>query len=81
MYMIKYLVIQFHWTLLSQNIQVSDSSDVLLKEIIKLWITNRGFSITGYWMELYKEKEKNTIKKSRGLRKSMSRQCENSDKQ
>ena len=54
--------VQFHWTLLSQNIQDSDSSDVLLKEIIKLWITIRGFSITGYWLELYKEKEKNTIK-------------------
>jgi len=68
--------VQFHWTLLSHHIQDSESSDVLLKEIIKLWITIRGFSITGYWMELYKEKEKYTIKKSRGLRKSIGRQCE-----
>ncbi len=68
--------VQFHWTLLSQHIQDSESSDELLKEIIKLWITIRGFSITGYWMELYKEKEKNNIKKSRGLRKSVSRECE-----
>ena len=66
--------VQFYWTLLSCNIDDSDSSDVLLKEIIKLWVTIRGFSITGYWMEVYKKKEKSTIKKSKGLRKSMSRQ-------
>ncbi len=73
--------VQFHWTLLSQNIHDTVSSDALLMEVIKLWVTIRGFSTTGYWMEVYKEKEKTTIKKSKGLRKTMSRQSEDLDQQ
>ncbi len=45
--------VQFHWTLLSQNIHDTVSSDALLMEVIKLWVTIRVFSTTGYWMEVY----------------------------
>ena len=52
--------VQFYWTLISQDIEESRSSEKLLKEIIKLWVTVRGFSIAGYWMEAYKTKEKSS---------------------
>ena len=44
-------VVQFYWTFLSQNKLDSDFSDILLKEVIKLWITIKGFSIAGYWQK------------------------------
>lgn len=52
--------IQFYWAILSQDINDPE----LLGEIIKLWITVRGFSITATWMEVYKKKE---YKKQLGL--------------
>lgn len=60
--------IQFYWAILSQDINDPE----LLGEIIKLWITVRGFSITATWMEVYKKKEKKTVQKTTGLRKSIS---------
>lgn len=53
--------IQFYWTLLSQEIDNPDHAHELLEEIVKLWVTVRGFSLTATWMEAYKQKEKKTI--------------------
>lgn len=64
--------VQFHWCLLSQDIDDPDDSQELLTEIVKLWVTVRGFSITASWMEAYKKKEKKTTQKCTGLRKSVS---------
>lgn len=61
--------IQFYWTLLSQNIVLPEDAEVLLAEIIKLWVTIRGYAIAASWMEVYKKK---TSQKSTGLRKSLS---------
>ncbi len=66
--------IQFHWTLLSQDIDSPEDSHALLSEIVKLWITVRGFAMVGSWMEIYKHKEKINTQKSTGLRKSLSGQ-------
>lgn len=62
----------FHWTLLSQDITSPEDSEILLKEIIKLWITIRGYAIAATWMEVYKGKQKKNTQKSTGLRKSIS---------
>ena len=37
--------------------------------ITELWVTVRGFSYAGAWMELYKQRVKKTLQRSKGLRK------------
>jgi hypothetical protein len=64
--------VQFYWTLLSQDIDCPESSQILLGEIIKLWITIRGFAMAASWVEIYKTTEKKNTQKSTGLRKSLS---------
>ena len=51
---------------------ITDEEDAicLLKEIIGLWLTIRGFSIAGTWLEEYKKKAAGTCK-TKGLRKSL----------
>ena len=39
----------------------------LLMEIIELWVTIRGFSIAGAFVEQYKQITKTSTKKSTGL--------------
>lgn len=65
--------IQWHWTLISQSIDSEEEAIELLKEIVTLWVTVRGFSITATWMEIFKQEKKKTTKKKRGLRKQLSR--------
>ncbi len=39
--------VQFYWTLLSQDIDEPKDAELLLEEIIRLWVTVRGYSIAG----------------------------------
>ena len=64
--------IQFYWTLLSQDIDKPENSELLLTEIVNLWVTIRGFSMAASWLEEYKKNHKKTTQKSTGLRKSIS---------
>ena len=43
----------------------------LLEMIVDLWVTIRGFSFAGAWVELYKQKTKKTLQRSMGLRKGL----------
>ena len=70
--------VQLYWSLLSVDIESSSDADELLKEIIELWLTIRGFSIAGQLMEVYKKKSRKTTKKSKGLRKTLKRTAESS---
>ena len=65
--------VQFHWALLSQVIDSPDNAELLLMEIIKLWVTVRGYSMIASWMEVYKKQQKKNSQKSTGLRKSLTR--------
>ena len=56
--------VQWYWTLLSQNIDSEDAAIELLKEIVQLWVTVRGFSLVNTWMETYKRNNKTSTKKS-----------------
>ena len=47
------------------------TSTELLQEVVKLWITIRGFSITSHLFEQYKKATKKTVKGTKGLRKEM----------
>ena len=64
--------VQFYWALVSQDIDNPQDVEVLLTEIVKLWVTVRGFSLAAAWMEEYKKSVKQTTQKSTGLRKSLS---------
>jgi len=62
--------VEFIWYIISADWQ-DDSSAYLLKSIVDMWITIRGFSLTGAWMERYKVANKMTTQKSKGLRKQL----------
>lgn len=63
--------VQWNWTLVSQCILCAEDSNELLREIIALWVTIRGFSIVASWMETYKRQSKRNPKKQTGLRKGL----------
>ena len=44
--------VQFHWSALSGDID-EKASQMLLKEIVQLWLSIRGFSEVGAFMEQY----------------------------
>ena len=45
----------FLWALLSQDIHgLEDDAESLLKEVISLWVTIRGFAMAASRMEVYK---------------------------
>ena len=63
--------VQFFWCVLSQDIDEPEHSEELLFEIVKLWVSIRGFSIVASWVETYKQHQKKTVQKSTSLRKSI----------
>ena len=70
--------VQFYWSLLSIDLDTSNLADELLKEVIELWLNVRGFSIAGQWMEVYKNNNSKTTKKTKSLRKTLKRKGESS---
>lgn len=64
--------VQFFWTMLSVDIDGEEQAVKLLKQIVGLWVTIRGFSIAGTWMEQYLHAVKGTSK-GKGLRKELKR--------
>ena len=59
----------FYWSLVSVN--WGEEADELLKLITEHWMTIRGFSSTSAFMEKYKQANKKTVEKSKGLRKNL----------
>ena len=62
--------ILFQWCMLTVDVDDTDGA-VVLGMLIKFWITIRGFSFTGAWLELYKQRKKKTLQKSKALRKDI----------
>lgn len=60
-----------HWSELSANWREEEANRELLKMIITHWVTVRGFSFASDFMEAYKQKNKKTVQKSKGLRKTL----------
>ncbi len=60
----------FHWSMLCIDLDQSESEVVLL-EIVQLWLTICGFSTAGTCVEQYKKLTKEGTKKSAGLRKTL----------
>ena len=63
--------ILFSWIFVLGEVYEPDESTELLREVIELWLTIRGFSAAGAWMEYYKQNKKVTLKGKSGLRKEL----------
>ena len=61
-----------NWALISHCLDSEDDALELLEDIVTLWVTVRGFSITETWLETYKAKQKKNTKKKPGLRTGLS---------
>ena len=60
--------VQFFLALISASWE-EDESQALLELVVKQYVTVRGFSIAPGWMEKYKQANKKSLQKSKGLRK------------
>ena len=58
----------FYWTMVSANWEMEEGK-ALLQLIINHWITLRGFSLTGAFMEKYKKRNNKTTSEIEGLQK------------
>lgn len=63
----------FHWCLVSTDIDDEAASQELLGKIVELWLTIRGFSTAGAYIEYYKQCNEKGVKKSTGLRRGLKR--------
>ena len=63
--------VQFLWSILSIDISDCDEASELLWSVTELWITIRGHSMTGSYMEQFKKENKMKTTKKKGLRKGL----------
>ena len=68
--------VQFWWGMLAIDIKKESEADDLLHEIVSLWVTIRGFAVTSFWLEQYKNVQQKTVKKSKSLRKTLDKQSD-----
>ena len=62
--------VQFHWCMLSVDID-DEYTQELLQEVISKWVHIRGFAMASSWLEDYKMASGKTVKKSKSLRKRL----------
>ena len=60
----------FYWCIAAADMD-EENSTTLLHMIVESWVTIRGFSFAGAWVELYKQRTKKTLKRSKGIRKAL----------
>ena len=58
------------WRSLSADADEEDAQ-TLLKMVIELWVTIRGFAFASSWIELHKQATKKTIQRSKALRRNV----------
>lgn len=59
-----------NWSLVAANWEAEEAS-VLMDMMVQQWVTIRGFSYASAFLEKYKQKNKKSIQKSKGLRKTL----------
>lgn len=64
--------ILFHWDVIAINWEPSEAKE-FLQMIMQQYITVRGFSFVNGFMELYKQSNKKSTQKVKGLRKTLAR--------
>lgn len=63
----------FSWMTVTADFDDEGLSSELLRYIVDLWLTIRGFSAAGAWMEYYKQCKDTGTKREHGLRKNLKR--------
>ena len=64
--------VQFHWSMIAADLD-EEIGQQLLVEIVQLWLTVRGFSVAGAFVEQYIQITKASTRKSTSLRKGLKR--------
>ena len=64
--------VQYHWTSIASEID-EEPAQLLLNEIVRLWLAIRGNSEAGAFLEQYKRQNKRATKKTFALRKKLKR--------
>ena len=62
--------VKFYWSMVASG-DWEETQHILLKMIVEHWVTIRGFSHAGAFMEKFKQKNQKTLEKSKGLRKKL----------
>lgn len=62
-----------YWAVVTCDLDDEDLSVELLQHVIELWVTIRGFSAAGAWLEHYKQNIQRGMKGECGLRKGLKR--------
>ena len=57
----------FHWCILSNELQ-EEKGNAVLQQIVKLYVTTRGFAFAASCLELYKQSRKRTLQKKKAAR-------------
>ena len=72
--------VQFQWLTSSADFEIEDSqvNEGLLKKLVELFLTIRGFAFTSVWNEKYKQHNKKSTQRSKGLRKELYSNSDNS---
>ena len=65
--------ILFSWMVATSGFDDEELSSELLSMITESWLTIRGFSVAGAWMEYYKQCKDSNTKKEHALRKNLKR--------
>ena len=68
--------VQFWWSMLAIDIKNESEADELLHEIVSLWVTIGGFTVTSFWLEQYQIVQNKTVKKSKSLRKTLDKESD-----
>ena len=68
-----------YWAVVTCDLDDEDLSVELLQHIIELWVTIRGFSAAGAWLEHYKQNIQSGTKGECGLRKGLKRKRKGKD--
>ena len=63
--------VQIHWCMLSVDIPNDKDGLELLRHIVKLWLTIRGFGMSKAWMEECKSTSHTITKGKKSLRKNL----------
>ena len=62
--------VQFHWCIIVCDWE-EEETEALLEQVVKMWVTIRGFSYARAWVEKFKTASAKSLQKSKGLRKKL----------
>ncbi|XP_065917383.1 uncharacterized protein [Dysidea avara] len=65
--------VEFYWLISTADFEIGEKEvhSALLKEIVQLYVTIRGFSYASFWMEKFKQSAKKSTQRSKSLRRDL----------